>query len=162
MTIAVEFDRVSKLFVLHHARPRSFLESAVSLFQRRSDRSREEFWVLKNLSFQLEAGTTSGLIGDNGAGKSTMLKLIARIFAPDAGTVTTSGRVGALLELGSGFHPELTGRENIYLNASILGLDRGAIRRRFDDIVAFAELERFIDMPVKKDTLHARAFLRVL
>ncbi len=149
MTTAVEFDRVSKLFVLHHARPRSFLESAVSVFQRRGNRSREQFWVLKNLSFQLEAGTTSGLIGDNGAGKSTMLKLVARIFAPDAGKVTTSGRVGALLELGSGFHPELTGRENIYLNASILGLNRNTIRRRLDDIVAFAELERFIDMPVK-------------
>lgn len=149
MTTAVEFSRVSKHFLLHHARPRSFQELLLHSIYRRQTQTSEEFWVLRDVSFQLEAGTTIGLVGDNGAGKSTILKLMTRILEPDAGNIKTVGRIGALLELGSGFHPELTGRENIYLNGSILGLDRTTIRHRLDEIIAFAELERFIDVPVK-------------
>jgi lipopolysaccharide transport system ATP-binding protein len=149
MTIAVEFDHISKHFFLHHTRPRSLQELALYVCSRRRDQESEEFWVLKDVSFQLKVGTTTGLIGDNGAGKSTILKLITRILEPDIGKIRTVGRIGALLELGSGFHPELTGRENIYLNGSLLGLDRRTMRRKFDEIVAFAEVERFIDVPVK-------------
>ena len=148
MSAAVQFDNVSKKFILHHERARSFQELAVGLF-RRNNRSREEFWALRDVSFTVAPGETVGIIGPNGAGKSTVLKLIARIIEPTSGQVTVRGRIGALLELGAGFHPDLTGRENIYLNGSILGLSRAEIRRRLDDIIGFAELERFIDVPVK-------------
>jgi lipopolysaccharide transport system ATP-binding protein len=145
---AIRFDGVSKKFVLHRERARSFQELALHPF-RRNNGSSEEFWALQDVSFSVGQGETVGLIGPNGAGKSTVLKLIARIIEPTSGQIRVSGRVGALLELGTGFHPDLTGRENIYLNGSILGLSRAQIRRRLDDIVAFAELERFIDVPVK-------------
>lgn len=144
----IQFDRVSKKFTLHRERPRSFQELAVNLFQRNND-SHEEFWALQDVSFTVEQGETLGLIGPNGAGKSTALKLISRIIEPTSGQIEVNGRVGALLELGAGFHPDLTGRENIYLNGSILGLSRAQIRRKLDAIIAFAELERFIDVPVK-------------
>jgi lipopolysaccharide transport system ATP-binding protein len=111
--------------------------------------AREEFWALRNVSFTIEDGETVGIVGPNGAGKSTVLKLISRIIEPTSGEVETSGRLGALLELGAGFHPDLSGRENIYLNGSILGLGRAEIRQKMDDIIAFAELDRFIDMPVR-------------
>ncbi len=148
--IAVSFDHVSKYFVLKEERATSFRELMVNLF-RRQDRQAEEdwFWVLRDVSFELEAGKTIGFIGANGAGKSTLLKLIAGILEPTSGEIRTSGRVGALLELGAGFHPDLTGRENVYLNGSILGMGRAEIAERFDEIVAFSELEEFIDMPVK-------------
>jgi len=148
MSIVVCFERVSKKFILHHERSRSFQELAVSLFRRRNG-SREEFWALQDVSFTVEQGETVGLIGPNGAGKSTVLKLISHIIDPTSGRIQVNGRVGALLELGAGFHPDLTGRENIYMNGSILGLSRSQIRRKLDEIVAFAELERFIDVPVK-------------
>jgi len=146
--VAIQFDRVSKKFILHRERARSFQELAVGLF-RRNNRSREEFWALRDVSFTVEQGETVGIIGPNGAGKSTLLKLAARVIEPTSGRIAVRGRIGALLELGAGFHPDLTGRENIYLNASILGLSRAEIRRRLDDIIGFAELERFIDIPVK-------------
>ncbi len=148
MSAAIQFDHVSKKFTLHHERVRSFQELAVGFF-RRNDRSCEEFWALRDVSFSVEHGETVGVIGPNGAGKSTVLKLISRIIEPSLGRITVRGRIGALLELGAGFHPDLTGRENIYLNGSILGLSRAEIRRRLDDIIGFAELERFIDVPVK-------------
>lgn len=110
---------------------------------------RETFWALRDVSFEIARGETVGLIGPNGSGKSTALKLVSRILEPTSGRIQVDGRVGALLELGAGFHPDLTGRENIHLNASILGLSRAQIRRVLDDIIAFAELERFIDVPVK-------------
>ncbi|HHN94516.1 MAG TPA: ABC transporter ATP-binding protein [Anaerolineae bacterium] len=150
MTAAIIFDNVTKKFTLHRERGRSFQEVALNLFRRRRPPlQEEEFWALRNVSFTVEHGETVGLIGPNGAGKSTALKLITRIIQPTAGRITINGRVGALLELGAGFHPDLTGRENIYLNGSILGLSREEIRRKLDVIVSFSELERFIDVPVK-------------
>jgi len=144
----VVFDHVSKTFNLHSNRSRSFQEVLINL-GRRQPHVRDDLHALHDVSFTVEQGTTVGFIGPNGAGKSTLLKLIARILEPDSGTVAVHGRVGALLELGAGFHPELSGRENIYLNASIMGLSRREVDRRFDEIVAFSELERFIDVPVK-------------
>jgi lipopolysaccharide transport system ATP-binding protein len=112
--------------------------------------SSEEFWALRNVSFDVRRGETLGIIGRNGAGKSTLLKILSRITEPAEGRVTLRGRVASLLEVGTGFHPELTGRENIYLNGAILGMTRSEIARKFDDIVAFAEVQRFLDTPVKR------------
>jgi lipopolysaccharide transport system ATP-binding protein len=105
----------------------------------------EEFWALRGVSFEVGRGEVTGVIGRNGAGKSTLLKLLSRITEPTEGRIRIAGRVASLLEVGTGFHPELTGRENIYLNGAILGMTRNEIRTRFDEIVAFAEVERFLD-----------------
>ena len=110
----------------------------------------EEFWALKNVSFEVKQGEVLGIIGRNGAGKSTLLKILSRITDPTEGRVRLRGRVGSLLEVGTGFHPELTGRENVYLNGAILGMSRSEIRKKFDEIVAFAEVEKFLDTPVKR------------
>lgn len=110
----------------------------------------DEFWALKDIDLQLRRGESLGIIGPNGAGKSTLLKILSRVTAPTAGTLKVWGRVGALIEVGAGFHPELSGRDNVYINGAILGMSRREITRRFDEIVAFAELEDFIDTPVKK------------
>jgi homopolymeric O-antigen transport system ATP-binding protein len=109
----------------------------------------EEVWALKDVSFEIKRGEAVGIIGRNGAGKSTLLKVLSRITEPSAGRVTIKGRVASLLEVGTGFHPELTGRENIYLNGTILGMARKEVKHKFDEIVAFAEMEKFIDTPVK-------------
>ena len=110
----------------------------------------EEFWALKDVSFEIKQGDRVGIIGRNGAGKSTLLKILSRITEPSKGRITIDGRVASLLEVGTGFHSELTGRENIYLNGAILGMSREEIRRKFDEIVAFAEVEKFLDTPVKR------------
>jgi ABC-2 type transport system ATP-binding protein len=142
---AVEVADVSKRFRLYHDRNQSLKAAAM-----RGRRARyEEFWALKDVSFDVPVGATFGLIGENGSGKSTLLKCMAQILRPDAGAVRTTGKVSALLELGAGFHPELSGRDNVFLNGAILGLSRRDVQARFDDIVGFAGLERFIDTPVK-------------
>jgi ABC-2 type transport system ATP-binding protein len=141
----IEVRDVSKRFRLYHERNQS-VKAAIM----RGGRARyEEFWALDEVSFDVEEGTTFALVGENGSGKSTMLKCLARILRPDKGTVSVDGTMSALLELGAGFHPELSGRENVFLNGSILGLSKRELERRFDEIVGFAGLERFIDMPVK-------------
>jgi lipopolysaccharide transport system ATP-binding protein len=110
----------------------------------------ETFWALRNINFDLEHGKVLGIIGKNGAGKSTLLKVLSRVVEPTEGTAEINGRVGSLLEVGTGFHPELTGRENIYLNGAILGMRRSEIDRKFDEIVAFSEIDKFLDTPVKR------------
>lgn len=112
--------------------------------------TKEDFWALQDISFEVNQGERLGIIGRNGAGKSTLLKLLSRITAPSQGRILLKGRVGSLLEVGTGFHPELTGRENIFLNGAILGMSRQEIKKKFDEIVAFSEVEKFLDMPVKR------------
>ncbi|MBO3461098.1 polysaccharide ABC transporter ATP-binding protein [Aetokthonos hydrillicola Thurmond2011] len=112
--------------------------------------AREEFWALKDVSFEIKQGDKVGIIGRNGAGKSTLLKLLSRITEPTTGKISIKGRVASLLEVGSGFHPELTGRENIFLNGAVLGMNAEEIKRKFDEIVDFAEVEKFLDTPVKR------------
>ena len=142
---AIIVESVSKNFRLYHERNR-YIKAAIL----RGRRARyEEFWALDNVSFEVEHGSTLGLIGSNGSGKSTMLKCLTGIYRPDKGQIAVNGTIAALLELGSGFHPELSGRENIYLNAAILGLSKKDAKRQFDSIVEFAGLERFIDTAVK-------------
>jgi len=145
MTAAVVVDHVSKRYRLYHERNQSLKASLL-----RGRRARyEDFMALDDVSFEIKEGTTFGLIGENGSGKSTMLKCMARILRPDGGSITTRGKVSALLELGAGFHPELSGRENVYLNGAILGLSRREIDALFDEIVDFSGIEQFIDAPVK-------------
>ncbi len=143
--IAVQVEGVGKKFRLYHERNQS-LKSAI---MRRRVSVHEDFWALRNVSFDVPEGSTFGLIGSNGSGKSTLLKCLAKIYTPDEGKITSHGKVAALLEVGSGFHPELSGRENIYLNGSILGMSKKSIDARFDAIVEFSGVEAFIDQPVK-------------
>lgn len=142
---AVIVDDVSLKYRLYKERNNS-LKTALM----RGRRSvHHDFWALSDVSLEVPAGSTFGLIGRNGAGKSTLLKCLARILYPDKGTITVNGRMASMLELGSGFHPELSGRENVFLNGSILGMSRKEVARKFDEIVDFSGVEKFIDQPVK-------------
>lgn len=143
----IEISNVWKRFPLHSHRPHSLKEALVATFRRQPPP--EPFWALRDVSFEIERGETFGIIGNNGSGKSTMLKLITGISRPSKGRVTVNGTVSALLELGAGFHPDFSGRENVFLNGAILGLGRKQLMEKFDSIVSFAELEPFIDNPVK-------------
>jgi len=159
---AIKADGVSKLYHLGERAQygRTFREAIVDSFNRINPLSRfrnngranghADLWALNQVSFEVRPGEVVGIIGRNGAGKSTLLKILSRITEPTKGRAEIYGRVGSLLEIGAGFHPELSGRENIYLNGSILGMTRREIESKFDEIVAFAELERFIDTPVKR------------
>jgi len=142
---AVLLDGLGKRFRLTHDRNWTLKATVLAGHRTRY----EEFWALRGVDLDIPHGSTFGIIGGNGSGKSTLLKVLAGILRPDEGAATVNGRLSALLELGAGFHPELTGRENVYLNGAILGFTSKEIRRRFDDIVGFAELDRFIDEPVR-------------
>src|SRR5262245_42218676 len=143
----IEFDKVSKRFTLHPDRRNSFQERVAGLLRPRA--RGETFWALRDVSFSIAQGESLGLVGHNGAGKSTALKLMTRILEPTSGAVRLSGRVAALLELGSGFHPDLSGRENVFLNGSLLGFSRRQMQARLEEIVEFSEIGEFIDMEVK-------------
>lgn len=159
--IIIKAENISKSFVISHetkARYNSLGES-VSEYAKKllgkgkeapASRTTEEFWALKDINFEINKGDRVGIIGRNGAGKSTLLKVLSRITEPTSGRIQINGRVASLLEVGTGFHPELTGRENIFLNGAILGMSRAEIRSKFDEIVAFAEVEKFLDTPVKR------------
>lgn len=152
--IVIDIDNVSKRYSLtHRHRPdslKAWLRSAVKHAARDAEApSDEDFWALKNVSLQIKEGECLALIGKNGSGKSTLLKILSRIIPPTGGRIRVHGRVASLLEVGTGFHPELTGRENVFLNGAMLGCPEQEIRRRFNAIVDFSGVERFIDTPVK-------------
>jgi lipopolysaccharide transport system ATP-binding protein len=166
--IVIKAENLGKKYVIGHQAKRGgytalrdvMMQNARNLWNKTKDLAKgkpiiqgdtlEEVWALKDVSFEIRRGEAVGIIGRNGAGKSTLLKVLSRITEPSAGRVTIRGRVASLLEVGTGFHPELTGRENIYLNGTILGMTRAEIKRKFDEIVAFAEVEKFLDTPVKR------------
>src|SRR5262245_48917148 len=155
---------LGKCYRVNHAAPRGqhryrtlrdeMVRLAVAPFRRwkggAPDGRLDDFWALEDVTFEVEPGEVVGVIGRNGAGKSTLLKILSRITKPTIGRAELHGRVGSLLEVGTGFHPELTGRENIFLNGAILGMSRHEIARKFDEIVAFADVERFLETPVKR------------
>ena len=152
----ISVEGLGKSYTIRHegqTRYKSLREEIFKLPRRllsRGAQSQEEFWALKDVNFDIMPGERVGIIGRNGAGKSTLLKLLSRITEPTTGRITLRGRVSSLLEVGTGFHPELTGRENIFLNGAILGMSRAEVRRKFDEIVNFAEVEKFLDTPVKR------------
>lgn len=146
----IKIEKVSKRFTIGTKESYLSLRDKLSgVFKKRSGSSKD-FWALKDINLDIKKGDTIGIIGRNGAGKSTLLKVLSQITPPTEGKITIDGRVASLLEVGTGFHPELTGRENIYLNGAILGMTRKEIKRKFDEIVAFSEIEKFLDTPVKR------------
>ncbi|HNQ00035.1 MAG TPA: ABC transporter ATP-binding protein, partial [Bacteroidia bacterium] len=159
MSVAIRVEHLSKKYILKHqaSEPYVALRDVITGAFRKSgsinesgNAKKEEFYALKDVSFEIQQGERIGIIGRNGAGKSTLLKILSRITEVTEGRVSIKGRVASLLEVGTGFHPELTGRENIFLNGSILGMSKSEIQRKFDEIVAFAEVEKFLDTAVKR------------
>lgn len=151
--LAIKVDNVGKKYRLGHAQDSypTLRETLAGLFSRkRGNDDQDWFWALRDISFQVASGEVLGIVGTNGAGKSTLLKILSRIVEPTVGRVAVNGRVGSLLEVGAGFHPELTGRENIFLNGAILGMSRQETASKLDEIIAFSGIEKFIDLPVKR------------
>ncbi|BAY07238.1 ABC transporter ATP-binding protein [Calothrix sp. NIES-2098] len=159
----IRVENLSKKYIIGHQKQERYstlrdiisnqAKTLLSPFQSKKSKipiDREEFWAINNISFEIQQGDRVGIIGRNGAGKSTLLKILSRITEPSTGTIKIQGRVASLLEVGTGFHGELTGRENIFLNGAILGMSKVEIQRKFDEIVAFAEVEKFLDTPVKR------------
>jgi len=149
---AIKVENLSKKYIIGAKASSSLRETIVHKWNSLSNKTNsynEEFWALKDISFEVKQGEVLGIIGKNGAGKSTLLKVLSRITEPTSGRFVMNGRVSSLLEVGTGFHPELTGRENIYLNGTILGMTRKEVKQKFDEIVDFSGEEKFIDTPVK-------------
>lgn len=153
MEHSITVENISKKYDISKLKKETqFREALVNLFQRtfsRNKNNKEEIWALKNVSFTVKKGEIVGIIGRNGAGKSTLLKILSKITYPTSGQINVQGRVGSLLEVGTGFHEELSGRENIYLNGSILGMKKKEVKEKLDEIVAFSEVEKFLDTPIK-------------
>lgn len=153
MSVVIKAEHIAKKYTIRHEqaeRYKTLAGSITRLARPTRSASTEEFWALDDISFEISQGERVGIIGRNGAGKSTLLKVLSRIVTPTAGRAEITGRVSSLLEVGTGFHPELSGRENIFLNGSILGMSKAEIQGKFDEIVAFAEVEKFLDTPVKR------------
>lgn len=162
--VVIRVENLSKKYIIGHQKQerytalrdvisngtKSFWQGLTGNNTHSREEASEEFWALKDISFEIKQGERVGIIGRNGAGKSTLLKILSRITEPTSGKISIKGKVASLLEVGTGFHPELTGRENIYLNGAILGMDKVDIKKKFDEIVAFAEVEKFLDTPVKR------------
>ena len=147
--ITIKIKGIGKKYVLGKKKSQSFRNSFSNLFTNQSTRS-EEFWALKDISFNIKKGEVTGIVGKNGAGKSTLLKILSQITKPTKGIIEVEGRLASLLEVGTGFHPELTGEENIYLNGTILGMSRKEVKSKFDEIVDFSGVEKFLHTPVKR------------
>lgn len=146
---SIQVENLSIKFRIYHDRSPSLKEYFANLFKRTRQASHSDFWAVKNVSFEINAGDRVGIVGHNGAGKSTLLKALCRVYESSDGKISVHGRIAPLLEIGAGFHPEFTGRENIYLNGSILGYSKQQLKELEPEVIAFAELEEFIDTPVK-------------